>query len=114
MERATWTRRVVLLVGAAAAATAVIGGLISSRATAASPSPTSGKVTLKIGWMEPPDNMNPFIGWSNTVYEIYYLEYQRLGGRNVETMQPHPARAHSRAGRSRPTVSPGPATSMRA
>jgi peptide/nickel transport system substrate-binding protein len=90
MERATWTRRVVLLIGAAAATAALIGGIISSRATAASPSPASGKVTLKIGLLEPPDNMNPFIGWSDFVYELYYLEYQRLGGRNVETVQPTP------------------------
>ncbi len=92
MERATWTRRVVLLIAAAVAAAALVGGLISSRATAASPSPSpaSGKVTLKIGLLEPPDNMNPFIGWSDIVYEFYSLEYQRLGGRNVETMQPAP------------------------
>lgn len=82
--------RAVLFAAAAAAALAVMGGLISSRVTAASPSPTSDKVVLKIGFMEPPDNMNPFIGWSDIVYEFYYLEYQRLGGRNVETMQPAP------------------------
>jgi len=96
MDPVTWTRRVVLLIAAAAAAAALIGGIISSRATAASPTPATsapaeaGKVTLKIGFMEPMDNMNPFIGWSNTVYELYYLDYQRLGGRDVETMQPTP------------------------
>jgi peptide/nickel transport system substrate-binding protein len=92
MDAVTWTRRVVLLIAAAAAAAALIGGLISSRATAASPSPSpaSGKVTLKIGLLEPPDNMNPFIGWSDIAYEFYVLEYPRLGGRDVETMQPAP------------------------
>ena len=64
-----------------AALAALAGGLIAARATAASPSPatssppTTGKVMLKIGWMESPDNMNPFIGWSNNVYEIYGNEY---------------------------------------
>ena len=70
MERATRIRRVVLLIAAAAAAAALVGGLFSSRATATSPSPASGKVTLKIGALEPPDNMNPFIGWSDIVYEF--------------------------------------------
>ena len=66
MKRATWTRRVVLLVTAAAAAAALLGGIVSSRATAESPSPASGKVTLKIGLMEPPNSLNPFIGWATS------------------------------------------------
>jgi peptide/nickel transport system substrate-binding protein len=93
MERTTMARRVILLVAAAAAAAAVIGGIVSSHATAASPTPATsasagaGKV-VKIGWMEPPDNMNPFIGWSNTVYEIYTNEYLRFVGRDTETLKP--------------------------
>ena len=79
--------RAALLVAAAAATLVVMGGLISSRATAASPSPSSEKVTLKIGFMEPPDSMNPFIGWQDIVYEFYALEYLKLAGRDVETMQ---------------------------
>jgi len=94
--RRTRAWRAALFAAAAAATIAVTVGIISSRATAASPTPAAsapaeaGKVVLKIGFMEPIDNMNPFIGWSNTVYELYYLEYLRLGGRDVETMQPAP------------------------
>ena len=90
MERATLAQRVILLIGAAAAAAALVGGLISSRATAASPSPASGKVTLKIGVVEPPDNMNPCIGWSDIVYKIYEVEYLQFVGRDAETWQPQP------------------------
>lgn len=38
----------------------------------------SGKTILRIGWMGEPDNMNPFIGWTNNVYEIFANEYLRL------------------------------------
>ena len=47
-------------------------------------------MVVKIGHMEPIDNLNPFIGWSDSVYELYYITYQRLGGRNLETVQPAP------------------------
>ncbi|MBM3147604.1 MAG: hypothetical protein FJ000_06880, partial [Actinobacteria bacterium] len=60
---------VVLLLAAA------VGALSAAApAEAESPSPT-GKVVLRIGWLGEPDNMNPFIGWSNLVYEIYANEY---------------------------------------
>lgn len=53
-----------------------------SRALAAeSPSPQpSGKVTLTIGWTREPDNLNPFIGWENSSYEIWALNYSFLFG----------------------------------
>jgi peptide/nickel transport system substrate-binding protein len=96
MERATLIRRVVLLVGVAVAAAALIGGIVSSRATAASPTPAAsapaeaGKVVLKIGLQEPPDSLNPFIGWGDFAYELFYLQYLKLAGRDVETAQPQP------------------------
>jgi peptide/nickel transport system substrate-binding protein len=96
MERATWTRRVVLLIGAAAAAAALIGGIVSSRATAASPTPAAsapaeaGKVVLKIGLVESLDSLNPFIGWTTISYELFNLQYLKLAGRDTETLQPTP------------------------
>jgi len=72
---------VVLLLAAA------IGALSAAApAGAESPSPAK-KVVLRIGWLGEPDNMNPFIGWSNLVYEIYANEYLLPFGRNEETIQ---------------------------
>jgi len=87
-----------LLIGALAAAAALIAGVgtIVTRAPAASPTPSgsapaeAGKVVLKIGTIEPIDNLNPFIGWSDIAYEVYYLQYLKLAGRDVETAQPQP------------------------
>jgi peptide/nickel transport system substrate-binding protein len=47
-----------------------------------------GKVVLKIGWMGEVDNLNPFIGWSNNVYEVYACEYLLMVGRNWDTGKP--------------------------
>ena len=72
MERPTRARRVVLFVAAAAAAAALIGGIISSRATAASPTPAAsapagaGKV-VKVG-----DRARP------TTEPVHRLERHRL------------------------------------
>ena len=52
---------------------------------AASP---SGKVILKIGWTGEIDNLNPFIGWTNNVYEIFACEYLLMVGRNWDTFKP--------------------------
>jgi peptide/nickel transport system substrate-binding protein len=51
-------------------------------ATSASPSagPSAQKVVLRIGWPREPDNLNPFIGWFNSTYEIWSVNYQFLFG----------------------------------
>jgi len=41
-------------------------------------SPPPGEVTLRIGWLEDPDNLNPFIGYSDSSYEIWSLQYDYL------------------------------------
>ena len=33
---------------------------------------------LKIGWTSEPDNLNPFIGWATTTYEIWAVNYDFL------------------------------------
>jgi len=94
MERRTRVRRVVLFVAAAAAAAAVIGGLISSQATAASPTPATsasagaGKVVLKIGTTDSIDSLNPFIGWFDLDYEVWANQYLMLCGRDPWTLEP--------------------------
>ena len=59
-------------------------GLWVSLATASSPSPTTGKVVLRIGWTTDPDNLNPFIGYANWTFEIWSLNYQSLFGLGVD------------------------------
>jgi peptide/nickel transport system substrate-binding protein len=68
----------------------IIWGLASALAAspAASPSP-SGKVILKLGWTEEPDNLNCFIGYQDTSYEVWALNYETLfgaGDRNQPTL----------------------------
>ena len=67
-----------------AAALLVVGGLAwgltSSFATSAPPSPASGKVVLRLGWVTEPDNLSPFIGYADDTYEIWALNYSYLFG----------------------------------
>jgi peptide/nickel transport system substrate-binding protein len=49
---------------------------------------SAGKKVVKIGWMGEVDNMNPLIGWSNNVYEVYVNEYLLLTGRAIEDLKP--------------------------
>jgi len=66
------TRSAVLLAAAALLlASSLTWGLATALAvTTSSPSPSAGKVILKLGWTEEPDNLNPFIGYQNETYEI--------------------------------------------
>jgi peptide/nickel transport system substrate-binding protein len=54
----------------------------------ASPAPGDEKIVLKIGWMGDIDNLNPLIGWSNNVYEVFAQEYLLMVGRDWETYKP--------------------------
>ncbi|MFA4966403.1 MAG: ABC transporter substrate-binding protein [Thermoleophilia bacterium] len=68
-----------------AAVTCLLGGglswgLSAALAASESPSPTGDKVTLRIGWPREPDNLNPFIGWENSSYEVWALNYSFLFG----------------------------------
>ena len=69
----------------------IIWGLASALAAspASSPSSASGKVVLRLGWTEEPDNLNVFIGYQDTSYEIWALNYETLfgcGDRNQPTL----------------------------
>ena len=59
--------------------------VFSAAAGAASPSPSAStdKVVLKIGWTVEPDTLNPFIGWQNQDYEIWSINYSFLFGFGV-------------------------------
>ena len=53
----------------------------------ASPSP-AGKVTLRVGWVNEPDNLNPFIGYSTSSYLIFHLNYSQLTGYKAANVAP--------------------------
>ena len=82
-------RRFAYLAFAVLLAGGLVWGLATAFASGASPSPSAGAVTLKIGWTEEPDNLNPFIGYQNETYEIWALNYDLLfgyGDRNQPTL----------------------------
>ena len=68
-------------------------GLTTTLASAASPSPapssSPGQVVLRLGWLEEPENLNPFAGYALPDYEIWSLNYSYLfgcGSRNQPTL----------------------------
>ena len=83
-----YTRRLALVVGAMVAAVLVAGlgdGLgVAVADTSSSPSASSsaddGKLVLRIGTTQDADNLNPFIGYSTTSYEVFHLNYNLLVG----------------------------------
>jgi peptide/nickel transport system substrate-binding protein len=56
----------------------VAGALAAS--PAASPSSAPGQVVLKLGWTSEPDNLNVFVGYEATAWEIWALNYDYLFG----------------------------------
>jgi peptide/nickel transport system substrate-binding protein len=56
---------------------------------ASSPAPTA-KTTLHIGWVQEPDNLNPFIGIQGTDYLLWHLNYDFLVGFDAKTLAPRP------------------------
>ena len=72
-------RRLTVLLGVVLAAS-LAWGVVSALASSPSPSASTNKVVLKIGWTVEPDNLNPFIGWQNQDYEIWSINYSFLFG----------------------------------
>src|SRR5664280_741051 len=77
MKRTSITRRLLLGVAVLLAA-ALVWGAATAAAASPSSSPSPAGVVLKVGWTSEPDNLNPFIGWANTTYEIWALNYDFL------------------------------------
>jgi peptide/nickel transport system substrate-binding protein len=69
-------------------------GLGSALAADPSASPDAGKVVLRVGWTNDPDNLNPFIGAETSSYEIWLLNYDFLTGYSPD-LQPTPDLATS-------------------
>jgi peptide/nickel transport system substrate-binding protein len=70
-------------------------GLAGALASGSSPSPAAAKVILKVGWVNEPDNLNPFIGTSTSSYLIFHLNYDMLTGYKARDVQPAPELAQS-------------------
>ena len=66
---------------------------------AASPSrqasPATGKLIARFGWTSDPSNLNPFIGYESSDYEVWRLNYNLLTGWDAATLAPAPELATS-------------------
>ena len=52
------------------------------------PSPAAGTVVYKVGWLAEPDNLNPFIGYLWSSFEVWDLAYESLVGYDYGTLTP--------------------------
>ena len=64
----------------------VSGG--SATPAAAAPSPAAGVVDYRVGILGEPDNLNPFVGWLWSSFEIWYLAYDPLVGFDYGELKP--------------------------
>ena len=93
---------ILLLVGALLVL-GLMWGLGAAGAASESPTPTlygdsaspepgasadAGTVAYKVGILGEPDNLNPFIGWLWSSFEIWYLAYDPLVGYDYGTLKP--------------------------
>ncbi len=89
MRRSGRTRWVVFLV-AGVLAVAMVWGIAGAFAADESASPAAGKVTLRLGWTNDPDNLNPFIGYESSSYEVWSINYDLLVGFRASDMTNQP------------------------
>jgi peptide/nickel transport system substrate-binding protein len=89
----------VLLVALAALLALVLAPSRAGAEATAAATPTAAvtgdKIILDTGWIEQPDNLNPFIGYALTSYYIYWLNYDRLVRYDPDTLEPVPGIAES-------------------
>jgi peptide/nickel transport system substrate-binding protein len=52
-------------------------------AESVSPSPAA-PLTLRLGWTEEPDNLNPYVGYADPSYEIWRINYSSVWGYNED------------------------------
>src|SRR5664280_1300332 len=72
-------RRIIVVVVTAILAFGLVWGLAQALASSSSPAP-AGKVVLKLGMTNIPDNLNPFVGQLSSCYEIWSLNYDLMVG----------------------------------
>ena len=114
LARVTRRRRLVVAVGLPALllAAGLVWGMTAAMGASPSPSASGSPLIARFGTTFDADNLNPFIGYSGTSYEIFHLNYDLLVGYAPR----HRRRAPSwlRAGRPRRTARSGPSTCARA
>jgi peptide/nickel transport system substrate-binding protein len=93
--RARRSTRLGLVLAMVCLAAGLVWGLASAFAASPSPSPGNGKVVLRLGWTREPDNLNPFVGYSSSDYEIWHMQYDLLTGYDAGTLKPKPEFAES-------------------
>ena len=88
-------RRWSILVACGALALGFTAAMANAFGASTSPSPAAGKIVLRVGWTNDPDNLNPFIGYESSSYEIMHLNYDLLVGFSATDMGPRPELATS-------------------
>jgi len=87
-RRWSW-RRVVPTIVAAVLAGGLVGGVAQALGSSSSPAPATGKVVLRLGWLADPDNLNPFIGQTQSAFTVWYMNYDTLVGLNASDLTPN-------------------------
>ena len=67
-------------------AAGLVWGIAGALAADESASPAAGKTILRLGWTNDPDNLNPFIGYESSSYEIWAINYELLVGFRAKDM----------------------------
>ena len=92
---------------AAAVAIVAVGAAVAQATSSASPTPSllasssssaapsGGSLVVRIGQLQDPDNLNPFIGIQGLDYQIWHLNYDFLVGFDPKNLAPRPELATS-------------------
>ncbi len=89
------SKHILALAIVAALAAGLLWGIGSALGASTSPSPAASAVVLHVGTVQDADNLNPFIGYSGTAYEIFHLNYDLLVGYTPSNFAPRPELATS-------------------
>jgi len=81
----------LLKVSLALVVLALLAAAVGATRAAASTSPSPGSDSvLHVGWVQEPDNLNPFIGIQGTDYMLWHMNYDFLVGFDAKTLEPRP------------------------
>jgi peptide/nickel transport system substrate-binding protein len=73
----------------------LLGLAIAQSTLAASPSAPPGDAVFRVGWMQEPDNLNPYLGALVESFHIHHLNYDYLVGYDPKDFSPRPEIATS-------------------